>query len=147
MRKTRKIDCGEECGRVRRRVMFTGDNVETFTGVHRRGPAFSRTRYQTTVCALSAGREDDRMAHGPCFPLSTERNRALAREATVRWDQHAHAWRSDVGPRGKNGRRTPVYFRRDTAGDEIAESKAGKRVASKLLDAYLDRRDEEEAAG
>ncbi|MDR3637900.1 MAG: tyrosine-type recombinase/integrase [Isosphaeraceae bacterium] len=70
----------------------------------------------------------------------------MAREANVRWDAHAKAYRSDVGPRGKNGRRTPVYFRTDKDDHPITESPAGKRAAAKLLDAYLDKRDEDETA-
>jgi hypothetical protein len=71
----------------------------------------------------------------------------LAREANVRWDKNAGAWRSDVGPRGRNGRRTPVYFSRDEVGAEVAQSKAGERAARKLLEKYIERRDEQDAAG
>jgi integrase len=70
----------------------------------------------------------------------------LAREATVRWDKNARAWRSDVGPRGENGRRRPVYFRKDAEGRELLETKAAERAARKLLQDHLDRRDEDEAA-
>jgi integrase len=71
----------------------------------------------------------------------------MARKASVRWDRHALAWRSDVGPRGKNGRRTPVYFRADETGAEIPCSKSGKVAAAKLLDDFVKQRNQEELAG
>lgn len=72
----------------------------------------------------------------------------MPRSARVRWIAKVKAWRSDVGPRSpKSGRRTPVYFRKDDSGAEIPSTKAGERTAQKLLLAYVDRRDENEAAG
>jgi integrase len=57
----------------------------------------------------------------------------------IRWHAPANAWRSDVGPYGKNGRRTPVYFR------EIPNTSAGRRKADAALEDYLRARDRAEA--
>ena len=58
----------------------------------------------------------------------------MARPPGVRWIENTRAWRSDVGPPGRNGRNTPVYFREDGRG------KLGPRDrprAMALLAAYL----------
>lgn len=63
----------------------------------------------------------------------------MARKPKVRWVERVKAWRCDVGPVGKSGRRTPKYFR------EIPPTAKGERQAQEALEAYLKDRDREEA--
>lgn len=64
----------------------------------------------------------------------------MPRPASVRWDVKARAWRSDVGPKGANGRNSSVYFREDDAG-AIPKGEPGRRRASAALLTYLADRD------
>lgn len=72
----------------------------------------------------------------------------MSRDAKVRWIDKVKAWRSDVGPRSpKSGRRMPVYFRRGEDGSQLSNNKASERAARRLLEKYLDARDEHEFFG
>ena len=62
----------------------------------------------------------------------------MPRSPKVRWHANANAWRADVGPHGKTGRRTPVYWR------EIANTAKGRREAQDQCDAYVSVRDRDE---
>jgi integrase len=55
------------------------------------------------------------------------------------------SWRSDVGPRGANGRRKSVYFRTDVTGAPLGKDDTA--AAKKKLRAYVKKRDEDEEAG
>jgi integrase len=62
----------------------------------------------------------------------------MPRPASVRWHAHAAAWRADVGPIGKAGRRSPVYWK-------FPPTAAGKAQAAQALAAYLADRGQAEA--
>jgi integrase len=62
----------------------------------------------------------------------------MPRPASIRWHAHAAAWRADVGPVGKAGRRSPVYWR-------FPQTAAGRAQAVQALAAYLADRGRAEA--
>jgi len=65
----------------------------------------------------------------------------MPRKPTVRWHPKGDpsgVWRSDVGPPGRNGRATPVYFRAIPYGPS---SSPNRRKAEAALAAYLTERD------
>jgi len=66
----------------------------------------------------------------------------MPRKPSVRWhpkDDPAGAWRSDIGPPGRSGRPTPVYFRSIPYGPP---SSPNRRKAEAALAAYLGERDQ-----